>query len=101
MVVLCTTFAAIALEGGTVCEGLGQDSIFGWLSRKWIMFFLFFGVCVGVVCRAGYNYAVSVQIALLVGFDAALLLFSLLSLCCLFTSLFFSYSICRWHICLH
>jgi hypothetical protein len=51
---------AIAFEDGVIFGGgLEDTSIFGWMSQKWLHFFLLFGFVMGVLCIAGYNYAVS------------------------------------------
>jgi hypothetical protein len=56
-----------------------EHCVFGWMSPKWIMKILTFGLWIGVFCVAGFNYAVRV----------------LYSLICFFPFLLsFSYNIC-------
>ena len=65
------TVASIVLEGNNLIvvpeatgQGVGvfclaENCIFGWMSKKWLITMLLFGLWVGMVCITGFNYAVS------------------------------------------
>jgi hypothetical protein len=59
-VTICTSLMSMLIEG-THLTGICNHCIFGWLSHKWVSVVLLFGLVVGVVCIAGFNYAVSVN----------------------------------------
>jgi drug/metabolite transporter (DMT)-like permease len=58
VVVFVSTSAAVILEDCSIL-GLGDHSVFGWASRTWAHLMLPFGFFIGVICIAGFNYAVS------------------------------------------
>jgi hypothetical protein len=37
-----------------------DECIFGWVSGEWFELILLFGLVIGVVCIAGFNYAVRI-----------------------------------------
>ncbi len=65
-----STAASMLLEGGNVMSSgsaqhggiqmfcLQEHCIFGWMSQKWVVKILLFGLWIGVICIAGFNYAV-------------------------------------------
>lgn len=76
VVAACATLAAVFLEGTGVIKSAAlvddygrpipqtidvfcaQDNcVFGWMARKWALKILLFGLVIGVVCIAGFNYA--------------------------------------------
>ena len=60
-----TAVVAVIASIGSVFFELGTDRIFcmddnclfGWASNKWLVFMLLFGLYVGLICIAGFNYA--------------------------------------------
>lgn len=60
VVVIVSTLYSLVAEGTTVV-GLGNQSVLGWASDKWMGFMLPFGFLVGVVCITGFNYAVCIS----------------------------------------
>lgn len=71
VVAIMSSLASLALEGGNVLSSSSaqhggiqvfcqqENCIFGWTSSKWALKIMMFGLWVGVVCVAGFNYAVS------------------------------------------
>lgn len=71
VVAVMSSLASLALEGGNVLSSasaqhggiqvfcLQENCIFGWASSKWWLMVMLFALWVGVVCVAGFNYAVS------------------------------------------
>lgn len=65
IVAICSSIASFLFDG---TSDIGTDDIevfclrdnciFGWMSSKWIVPILLFGFIVGVICVAGFNYAV-------------------------------------------
>ena len=45
-------------QGGIEIFCLVDNCIFGWLSSRWFTFILLFSIWIGVICMAGFNYAV-------------------------------------------
>lgn len=89
IVAICATYASLLLEGTGIVYVPGIDlphgiqmfcledyCIFGWLSHKWLEMILLFGLWVGVVCIAGFNYAVRTFL-----FYVTLFIFNLICLC--------------------
>ena len=56
-VTLICIFASICTEG-TKLIGICDKCVFGWVSTDWILTIMLFGLVIGVVCIAGFNYAV-------------------------------------------
>lgn len=70
VVAIMSSIASLALEGGNVLSSasakhgievfcLQENCIFGWMSERWAFKVVMFGLFVGVICVAGFNYAVS------------------------------------------
>jgi drug/metabolite transporter (DMT)-like permease len=61
-IVLISTICSLYMDGtpenpvGIFC--LQEDCVFGWMNGRWVCLMLIFGLTVGVVCIAGFNYAV-------------------------------------------
>ncbi len=76
MLCIIASISSVALEGGNVMSSrIAQNGIevfcrqdhciFGWTSEKWALKILLFGLWVGVVCIAGFNYSVRDNVSLI------------------------------------
>lgn len=63
-IVVVATIVSVLFEKSTITHApvrvlcLDDDCIFGWMNQHWIALMLVFGLTVGVICIAGFNYVV-------------------------------------------
>lgn len=61
MVAVITSIASLIMDDGNVqviCPKHSEMCLLGWIRPEWLLEMLLFGLIVGVICIAGFNYAV-------------------------------------------